>query len=667
VNLFLLTAQFAHLLSNSGKGLNDDFGEFYSGVAEPEVRRASMKKKFFTISLLLTILGLMLFSPLMVVFGAEAPPESSCDRTFTFDVQYGYYRFSHKLYTSMPSSLYDYYHGASHIIRGDNYYAKLVTPSVFQSIAENIQNVTDDLPYSEEQFANAVLMLVRQVPYVKSDVKYPVETLLENSGDCDVLSLLAASILKAGGLDVVLLYYKGMSPSHMNIGVYLPYEPIYRTWWLAPAGFEYNNKTYWMAECTSLGDWKVGDRPDLLAGVKPVIIPLENCEAASPAQVASSLTGSLEPSAISIALSSDNASAEESGRTFTVFGSISPAYAGESVVMYVRQEGYSYSTFRTVSTDEFGNYSFSWNFTSTGAHYIRTSVSGFGNYSSSDSEELAVFTGFYKPLIPSQLVGYSNWLTGPNDALARANAVSLYAFSVPQHSKELLQSNLTGIGVLLSGEFIVLGTGQDTETLDDERTVTSVDYIPGTRLLRDRQYAAIQVPEQVTTDWFGFILQNHGDSNYTASVKVLRGDDETRLITQLDDNKTTFMNASTSTRENAWYKVAAKIFESETSAELYNATGTLLQNITVSGDALGADESGVLVTYDEDAVLVFKNLKAETLNQPAPSPAGDESTVDKFEQLSLCVGLTLLLAVAVAAVTYMKERKRLTFTQPLSS
>jgi hypothetical protein len=624
-----------------------------------------MRKRFFTVSLLLVILGLMLLSPLMEVFGAETPPASNYDRTYTFNVQYGYCRFSHKLYTSMPPSLYDYYHGASHIIRGDGDYARFVTPDVFKSIAENIQNVTDGLPYSEEQFANAVLMLVRQVPYVKSNVKYPVETLLENSGDCDVLSLLTASILKAGGLDVVLLYYKGISPSHMNIGVYLPYEPVYRTWWLAPAGFEYNNKTYWMAECTSLGEWKVGDRPDLLACVKPVIIPLENCEAESPAQVASSLDGSLEPSTISIAMSSENASTAKSDHTFTVSGSTSPAYAGKSVVMYVRQEGYSSRTFRTVSTDEFGNYSFSWNFTSTGIYYIRTSLSGFGNYSSSDSEELAVFTGFYKPLIPSEMLDYYYWLTGPNDALAHANAASLYGLSVPQRSKELLQSNLTGTGVLLSGEFIVLSTGQGAETLEDEHTVTTVDYAQRVRLLRSGGYTAIQI-EQSTTDWFGFILQNNGESNYTASVKVLRGDDETRLINQLDGNNTKFMNASTSTTENAWYKVAARIFGSETSAELYNATGSLLQNITAAGDALGAGESGVLVTYDEDAVLVFKNLKAETLNQPAPSPAGDESVVDDFEQLSLFVGLTLLLAVAVAAVTYLKERKRLTFTQPLS-
>jgi hypothetical protein len=625
-----------------------------------------MKKRFFQISLLLIILGLMLVSPLMEVFGAESPSASNYERAYTFEVQYGYYWFSHKLYASTPSSLYDYYHSKSHVIHGDSDYAKFVTPGVFKSIAENIQNVTDTLPYNEEQFANAVLKLTRQVSYVKSDVKYPVETMLDNSGDCDLLSLLAASIMKAGGLDVVLLYYKGLSPSHMNIGVYLPYTPVYRTWWLAPAGFEYNNKTYWMAECTSLGEWKVGDRPDLLAGAKPQIISLENCEESSPAHIASSLAGPLTPSAISITMSSENASAEDSGRNLTISGSISPAYAGKSVVMYISKDGSSYNTFSTTSTDEFGNYSFTWNFTSTGAYYVRTSVSGFSNYSSSDSEKLAVFTGFYQPPMPTEAEYY--WSAWSNDALARANAAPLYALSVIQRSKELLQRNLTGTNVLLSGEFIVLQNKQNATTQENEQTVI---------LPRSRRYAAVQMPEQVltvpseqsTNNWFGFLLQNNGESNYTASVKVLNSDAATRLTTQLAENSKMLMNASISTRENTWYKVVVTISEGGKTAELYDANGTLLQNITDAASVLGSvGESGVLVAYDPDAVVVFKNLKAETLSQPAPPVDADQTPAgDELEQLALCIGLTVLLAVAVAAVTYIKERKRVTFTQTLGS
>src|SRR3989304_44308 len=198
-----------------------------------------MKKRLLRTLLLATILWLMWVNSLHEVLSVEpsSPASSNFERTFTFDVQQGLFRSMHTLYVSVPSSLYDYYSSKSH-------------------------------------FANAVLAVVRQVSYVRSMVKYPVEAIVENSGDCDVLSLLAASIMKAGGLDVVLLYYKGLNPSHVNLGGYLPHTPVYRSWWINPIGFEYNNKTYWVAEATPLGQWKVGERPELLANSKAYIIPL---------------------------------------------------------------------------------------------------------------------------------------------------------------------------------------------------------------------------------------------------------------------------------------------------------------------------------------------------------------------------------------------------------
>src|SRR4030067_1477021 len=167
------------------------------------------------------MLGLMWVTSLHGVLSVEpsSPVSSNFERTFTFDTQQGLFRSMHTLYVSVPASLYDYYNSKSHFVTAGGDYAKFMTSEAFKPIAEDIQNVTSNLAYSDEQFANAVLAVVRQVSYVRSMVKYPVEAIVENSGDCDVLSLLAASIMKAGGLDVVLLYYKGLNPSHVNIGV----------------------------------------------------------------------------------------------------------------------------------------------------------------------------------------------------------------------------------------------------------------------------------------------------------------------------------------------------------------------------------------------------------------------------------------------------------------
>ena len=304
-----------------------------------------MKKKLLQTLLPATILCLILTCCLNGSFSevVTGEPKSSSslnyETDYTFDIYRGHFRSAYTLHMSVPTSLYSYYERKSHFLSSDGDYSRFATPNAFKVVAENIENITNEVQYSDEQFANAVLTLVRQIPYVKSATKYPVEAIVENSGDCDVLSLLAASIMKAGGLDVVLLHYQSTNPSHMNIGVYLPYTPVYRSLWSSPACFEYRNKTYWMAECTPRGDWKVGDRPELLADAKPRVISLGGAEKDSPGQVSSSINDPLASSSISVTVSSDNSSLEGDERSLSITGEVSPALADKNVTMYVGRDG----------------------------------------------------------------------------------------------------------------------------------------------------------------------------------------------------------------------------------------------------------------------------------------------------------------------------------------
>jgi len=597
-----------------------------------------------TIILIVSVLLLVFIIP---NYSFASNNDRNYDRTYTFYIQNGYYRFSHTLYISVPPSLHDYYRSKTHSLNRDSDYSKFVTPNAVRPITESIQNATRNKPYSDEQFANAVLTLVHQVSYVKSNIKYPAETIVDNSGDCDVLSLLAASIMKAGGLDVVLLYYKELSPSHMNVGVYLPYTPVYRTWWMTPTGYEYNGKKYWMAECTPRGGWKVGDRPELLAGAKPQIISLENCEKSSPAHVSSSLDSPLIPSSISITLSPENSSIGGGEPKLTVSGSISPRYPGESVVMYVSQDRSSCNTFRTVFTDDLGNYSLTWNFTSAGTYYIRTSWSGVSNYAGSDSETLTVFIGFPKSVV--QFKGpYYDYVLG----LAGAAA---YELRVRQGVKEFLSIRLSGTGVLLTGEFIILRSGQTTIISRSGQRISSwqtVTITTGVQPLRLPDNFNLTVNNQ-----FGFILRNNGGNNYTASVRGLDYHDISQ-IKQLDGNGTAFMNASMVIRENTWYSVVVRMSENEITAELYDMNGTLLESMATGDDAISISEFGILLANNTDKAIAFKNLKVETLDQPTGPVGGNHIPVNGLELLAPYIGLTILLAVAFTTVVYVKKRKR---------
>jgi hypothetical protein len=585
--------------------------------------------------------GILLTSILLLVLIAHYSFADNYNRTFTSQVQFGLE--SHKLIVSVPSSLYDYYSGKTHNIKYDSEYATYVTPDAFRLIAGNLRNITSDKPHKDEEFVNTVLQLVHQIPYVEGDLKYPVETLVENSGKCDTLSLLAASIMKAGGLDAVLLYHKEVH--HINVGVYLPYKPHGSLWWLQPTGYDFTGKKYWIAECTPATEWKVGDKPPLLADTKPWIISLENSEESSPAQVAAKLDTPLAPSSISINLSSEPLEISSLEPTLTITGSISPAYPNENVTAYFSHDLISYNTLKT-ETDEMGNYSFSWNLTSPGTYYVKTSWCGTSNYAGADSETLTVFIGFPKSLI--QFEGPYCYYDFGHPPFAA------HELQLRQGVKDFLDLNLSGTGVLLTGDFIVLQSGQSiTIPLGDPMP------IPADKIVIEKGEQPLRLPDnmlQTTNNKFGFVLQNSGGSNYSVAVRGMNDYDMSQINQQIE-NTTTFINASAGVRENNWYKVLAKISEGEVTAEVQDANGTLLERVATTDDTTRTNELVILIANNTDRAVAFKNLKVETLDESAqPLPEGNDKTVKGPDLIAPYAAVAILLAITVASVVYKKRK-----------
>lgn len=283
---------------------------------------------------------------------------------------------NYQLTVSVTSSLYDYYRSKDHSLHLYDF-AKFVTPSPLKPIADDLWTIYSD----DEDFANGVLMIVHQIPYVESaPQKYPVETIVENEGDCDMFSFIAASVMKAGGLDVVLLLYEAQN--HMNVGVHLFQEPEDARSTIHY--YSYEGKRYYVAECT--GDdwrngWRVGECPDILRKASARIITLENCEQSSPGQVSSSY-GVLASSSLSLSVSSRFVIA---GRTVTIGGSLSPALPRKNVTIYIRSGVSSWSVLIKIVTDSNGRYSFTWNPSSAGIYYIRAGWSGDADYAGADS------------------------------------------------------------------------------------------------------------------------------------------------------------------------------------------------------------------------------------------------------------------------------------------
>lgn len=121
-----------------------------------------------------------------------------------------------------------------------------------KEVAEAITKKAAELGADEAELA---LLLVQSINYEVDALyapyddypKYPVETMVDGSGDCEDTVILLASLLKNLGRNSVLIY----SPGHVGLGVAGNYKGRY---------FEYKGDRWFYAETTSYG-WKLGEMP----------------------------------------------------------------------------------------------------------------------------------------------------------------------------------------------------------------------------------------------------------------------------------------------------------------------------------------------------------------------------------------------------------------------
>jgi len=123
-----------------------------------------------------------------------------------------------------------------------------------------------------------------------------------------------------------------------------------------------------------------------------------------------------------------------------------------------------------------------------------------------------------------------------------------------------------------------------------------------------------------------------------------------------------FVNASqVLTEQNTWYKIEATISKNETNARLYEQNGTLLKHIVSEENATNLDQLGILMSYNPNAILAFRNLKVETLDQPTPTANVTQEKANGFEWLSPNIYLPILSAVVLATVavsSYVRRKRR---------
>ena len=218
--------------------------------------------KFLIICTLAFIVSLPIIHPFQVVTAQSISQGQYYNTSYVWD--YGGKHWTWNL--SIPVSLYDAYVAIPDSVRiqyglGDFGYFTTTQDSYIQALANKLNDSATQAGYGSVDQVNFVLAFVQSIPY-KTDnestgyidyPRFPVETLVDNVGDCKSHSILFATLTLILGYDTVFIN----PPDHLAVGILG--NNIAGTYW------NYTGKPYYYCETTGEG-FTIGQLPDQFTG-----------------------------------------------------------------------------------------------------------------------------------------------------------------------------------------------------------------------------------------------------------------------------------------------------------------------------------------------------------------------------------------------------------------
>ena len=217
--------------------------------------------------------------------GAAELTADSTDANLDVAIMRGYtWDYDGKQWTwelQMPEGLYNYYKEMPRSLT-NNYSVYVTHPSddeYIGQLAVAIKDAADKISYSRYKTIGLAAAFVQNLPYNSDSEttpydeypRYPIETLVDNGGDCEDTSILMASILDSMGYSVVLLN----PPHHWAVGV-LRAECVHGRY------YPYNGGNYYYLETTNPG-WRMGELPQNyrfvpahVCGIEPIPVLTHN-------------------------------------------------------------------------------------------------------------------------------------------------------------------------------------------------------------------------------------------------------------------------------------------------------------------------------------------------------------------------------------------------------
>lgn len=171
-----------------------------------------------------------------------------------------------------PRAGYEYYRGRSHT-RENNYAEYALSDydrTILQDIVQKFRDGGIQKGYTRNDNVLNIVSFVQSLPYTSDKVttgfdeypRYPLETLIDNGGDCEDTAILTAALLNELGQGVVLVRL----PGHMAVGIKGSDD-------LGGTSYSFRGAKYYYLETTGSG-WDIGEIPDEYRNLDAIISPL---------------------------------------------------------------------------------------------------------------------------------------------------------------------------------------------------------------------------------------------------------------------------------------------------------------------------------------------------------------------------------------------------------
>ena len=222
----------------------------------------------------------LLFGLVLAVSGCTTLTRTSMSSPTTGDYITKEYEWKYKgkTYTwevPIPSDLYDYYRS----LPRDRDYCEYVTDvhddEYLRSLCEKLEQADVRSDWSGK--IDFVLGFVQSLKYTEDELigfdeypRFPVETLVDEGGDCEDTSILFVSIVRELGYGAVLLRLD--EAQHMSAGIRISEEEI-GDWDKGYPLTYYESRGKYYAYCETTGSgWRIGEKPDWVGTEGAVVL-----------------------------------------------------------------------------------------------------------------------------------------------------------------------------------------------------------------------------------------------------------------------------------------------------------------------------------------------------------------------------------------------------------